>query len=64
MLQGELATFRKHKSIDTTDRGTQKDGPTIAAQMMGSVGVRQAAMARHEINVRSGNKARVIPNEY
>jgi hypothetical protein len=43
--------------------GITKDVPTIAAQMIGSVGVRQAAMARHEINVREGNRARMIPNK-
>ena len=35
--------------------------PTIAAQMMGSVGVRQADIARHEMKFNLGNKTRRRP---
>lgn len=35
--------------------------PTMAADMIGSVGVRHAAIARHEIVVNFGNRARIIP---
>jgi hypothetical protein len=36
--------------------------PTMAAQMIGSVGVRQAAMASEEMNDNLGNNACVITN--
>lgn len=37
------------------------NSPTIAAHMIGSVGVRQAAMVRHERYVSRGNRARTRP---
>jgi hypothetical protein len=37
--------------------------PTIAAQIIGSVGVRQADTARHDTNVKLGKSAFIIPNE-
>ncbi len=35
--------------------------PTIAAQMIGSVGVKQAAITRAEVKLRPGNKAKMTP---
>ena len=38
--------------------------PTIAAQIIGSVGVRQAAITRHEMYVRLGKRARMMPCQF
>jgi hypothetical protein len=37
------------------------NAPTMAAEMMGSVGVRQAEMARHEMKLRLGMSAFKMP---
>lgn len=38
-----------------------RDLPTIAAHMIGSVGVRQAETAKHEMKFRDGKRVRIKP---
>jgi hypothetical protein len=56
MLRRELATFRV---VNIQTEWTKPDIPTIAAEMMGSVGVKQAAIASEETNDSRGNKLKM-----
>ena len=61
VLLGKFTTWNRDCYYQPARMGEATVAPTIAAQMMGSVGVRQAETARHEMRFSLGNKTRSRP---